>query len=141
MNVLSRNAPSELTTTTNALLSIKTPTMRSIINRNHSIVCTLVHWIIHSKILPYGRYYCSTRVNSFTIFMLSLFYCRQNLCQVNRQFFRRSSWWSRYIWIIVHLTLSKHHSLTQVGYGNCRTCCNILCVYCLKAPYHTFLEC
>jgi hypothetical protein len=30
--------------------------------------------------------YTSTRVNSFTIFLLSLFYCRQNLCQVNRQF-------------------------------------------------------
>jgi hypothetical protein len=37
------------------------------------------------------------RVNSFTIFLLSLFYCRQNLCQVNRQFFRRTSWWSRYV--------------------------------------------
>jgi hypothetical protein len=33
----------------------------------------------------------TTRVNSFTIFLLSLFYCRQNLCQVNRQFFRRTS--------------------------------------------------
>jgi hypothetical protein len=29
-------------------------------------------------------------LNSFTIFLLSLFYCRQNLCQVNRQFFRRT---------------------------------------------------
>jgi hypothetical protein len=28
---------------------------------------------------------------------LSLFYCRQNICQVNRQFFRRTSWWSRYV--------------------------------------------
>jgi len=27
--------------------------------------------------------YATTRVNSFTIFLLSLFYCRQNLCQVN----------------------------------------------------------
>jgi hypothetical protein len=26
--------------------------------------------------------YATTRVNSFTIFLLSLFYCRQNLCQV-----------------------------------------------------------
>jgi hypothetical protein len=33
--------------------------------------------------------YATTRVNSFTIFLLSLFYCRQNLCQVNRQFFRQ----------------------------------------------------
>jgi hypothetical protein len=41
--------------------------------------------------------YATTRVNSFTIFLLSLFYCRQNLCQVNRQFFRRTSWWSRYV--------------------------------------------
>ena len=31
--------------------------------------------------------YATTRVNSFTIFLLSLFYCRQNPCQVNRQFF------------------------------------------------------
>jgi hypothetical protein len=38
--------------------------------------------------------YATTRVNSFTIFLLSIFYCRQNLCQVNRQFFRRTSWWS-----------------------------------------------
>ena len=36
--------------------------------------------------------YATTRVNSFTIFLLSLFNCRQNLCQVNRQFFRRTSW-------------------------------------------------
>ena len=36
--------------------------------------------------------YATTRVNSFTIFLLSLFYCRQNFCQVNRQFFRRTSW-------------------------------------------------
>jgi hypothetical protein len=35
--------------------------------------------------------HATTRVNSFTIFLLSLFYCRQNLCQVNRQFFRRTS--------------------------------------------------
>jgi hypothetical protein len=35
--------------------------------------------------------YATTRVNSFTIFLLSLFYCRQNLCQVNRQFYRRTS--------------------------------------------------
>jgi hypothetical protein len=35
-------------------------------------------------------------INSFTIFLLSLFYCRHNLCQVNRQFFGRTSWWSRY---------------------------------------------
>ena len=35
--------------------------------------------------------YVTTRVNSFTIFLLSLFYCRQNLCQVNRQFFLRTS--------------------------------------------------
>jgi hypothetical protein len=35
--------------------------------------------------------YATKRVNSFTIFLLSLFYCRQNLCQVNRQFFRRTS--------------------------------------------------
>jgi hypothetical protein len=41
--------------------------------------------------------YATTRVNSFTIFLLSLCYCRQNLCQVNRQFFRRTSWWSRYV--------------------------------------------
>ena len=41
--------------------------------------------------------YATTRVNSFTIFLLSLFYCWQNLCQVNRQFFRRTSWWSRYV--------------------------------------------
>ena len=41
--------------------------------------------------------YATTRVNSFTIFLLSLFYCRQNRCQVNRQFFRRTSWWSRYV--------------------------------------------
>jgi hypothetical protein len=41
--------------------------------------------------------YATTRENSFTIFLLSLFYCRQNLCQVNRQFFRRTSWWSRYV--------------------------------------------
>ena len=41
--------------------------------------------------------YATTRVNSFTIFLLSLFYCRHNLCQVNRQFFRRTSWWSRYV--------------------------------------------
>jgi hypothetical protein len=41
--------------------------------------------------------YTTTRVNSFTIFLLSLFYCRQNLCQVHRQFFRRTSWWSRYV--------------------------------------------
>jgi S-methylmethionine-dependent homocysteine/selenocysteine methylase len=41
--------------------------------------------------------YATTRVNSFTIFLLSLFYYRQNLCQVNRQFFRRTSWWSRYV--------------------------------------------
>jgi hypothetical protein len=41
--------------------------------------------------------YATTRVNSFTIFLLSLFYCRQNLWQVNRQFFRRTSWWSRYV--------------------------------------------
>ena len=39
----------------------------------------------------------TTRVNSFTIFLLSLFYCRHNLCQVNRHFFRRISWWSRYV--------------------------------------------
>ena len=41
--------------------------------------------------------YATTRVNSFTIFLLSLFYCIQNLCQLNRQFFRRTSWWSRYV--------------------------------------------
>jgi hypothetical protein len=41
--------------------------------------------------------YATTRVNSFTIFLLSLFYCRQNLFQVNRQLFRRTSWWSRYV--------------------------------------------
>jgi hypothetical protein len=35
--------------------------------------------------------YATTRVNSSTIFLLSLFYCRQHLCQVNRQFFRRTS--------------------------------------------------
>ena len=45
--------------------------------------------------------YATTRVNSFTIFLLSLFYCRQNLCQVNRQFFRRTSWWSRYVLFFV----------------------------------------
>jgi hypothetical protein len=39
--------------------------------------------------------YAATRVNSFIIFLLSLFYCRQNLCQVNRQFFRRTSWCER----------------------------------------------
>jgi hypothetical protein len=39
--------------------------------------------------------YATTRVNSFTLFLLSLFYCRQNLCQVNRQFFRRTSRWSK----------------------------------------------
>jgi hypothetical protein len=38
--------------------------------------------------------YATTRVNSSIIFLLSLFYCRENLCQVNRQFFRRTSWWS-----------------------------------------------
>ena len=30
--------------------------------------------------------YATTRVNSFAMVLLSLFYCRQNLCQVNRQF-------------------------------------------------------
>ena len=54
MNVLSRNAPSELTTT-NALLSIKTPTMSSIINTNHSIqLLTLcVRLYIEACILKY----------------------------------------------------------------------------------------
>jgi hypothetical protein len=41
--------------------------------------------------------YAGVRVNSFTIFLLSLFYYRQNLCQLNRQLFRRTSWWSRYV--------------------------------------------
>jgi hypothetical protein len=61
-------------------------------------------WIVSFKRvfnLPCGRVVYrvekSTRVNSFTIFLLSLFYCRQNLCQVNRQFFRRTSWWSLYV--------------------------------------------
>ena len=46
--------------------------------------------------------YATTRVNSFTIFLLSLFYCRQYLCQVNRQFFHQTSWWSRYVPFFVY---------------------------------------
>ena len=51
--------------------------------------------------------YATTWVNSFTIFLLSLFNCRQNLCQVNRQLFRRTSWWSHYVpffvWCLMEL--------------------------------------
>jgi hypothetical protein len=49
-------------------------------------------------------------LNSFTIFMLSLFYCRQNLCQVNRQFFRRTSWWSLSLYgvFINHMWILKN---------------------------------
>jgi hypothetical protein len=39
-------------------------------------------------VLGYNSTYFSNKI---------LFYCRQNLCQVNRQFFRRTSWWSRYV--------------------------------------------
>ena len=53
--------------------------------------------------------YATTRVNSFTIFLLSLFYCRQNFCQVNRQFFRRTSWQ-------VYLLYSEYHSYILCSY-------------------------
>jgi hypothetical protein len=49
--------------------------------------------------------YATTRVNSFTIFLLSLFYCRQNLCQVNRQFFRRNEEYAPNYWRIRYETL------------------------------------
>jgi hypothetical protein len=49
--------------------------------------------------------YATTRVNSFTIFLLSLFYCRQNLCQVNRQFFRRNEDYAPNYWRIRYETL------------------------------------
>jgi hypothetical protein len=53
---------------------------------------SLSDWVRTIRSLVQGRIHkLTTRVNSFTIFLLSLFYCRQNLCQVNRQFFRRTS--------------------------------------------------
>jgi hypothetical protein len=53
------------------------------------------------------KMYATTRVNSFAIFLLSLFYCGQNLCQVNRQFFRRTSWWSNYC-DLMHITIKSN---------------------------------
>jgi len=55
--------------------------------------------------------YATTRVNSFTIFLLSLFHCRQNLCQVNRQFFRRTSWWTRYVPFFVWSNILFIHTI------------------------------
>jgi hypothetical protein len=67
--------------------------------------------------------YATTRVNSFTIFLLSLFYCRQNLCQVNRKFFRRTSWWSHYVpffvWCIkISLKEIIHKAFSHRNYGS-----------------------
>jgi hypothetical protein len=54
--------------------------------------------------------YATKRVNSFAIFLLSLFHCRHNLCQVNRQFFRRTSWWSRYdVFVLWHMIYCFFH--------------------------------
>jgi hypothetical protein len=55
------------------------------------------------------------RVNSFTIFLLSLFYCRQNLCQVNKQFFRRTSWWSRYVPVVLGYNSTYFSNKIQKG--------------------------
>jgi hypothetical protein len=49
--------------------------------------------------------YNEAKTMNFTIFLLSLFYCKQNICQVNRQCFRRTSWWSRYVPFFVYNVL------------------------------------
>jgi hypothetical protein len=58
--------------------------------------------------------YATTWVNSFTIFLLSLFYCRQNLCRVNIPLFRRTSWWSRYVPFFVKR--NEHHWIMKSGW-------------------------
>jgi hypothetical protein len=57
--------------------------------------------------------YSTTHVNNFTIFLLSLFYCRQNLCQVNRQFFR----WVRTIRSLVQGRIHKLKNVLIVDLG------------------------
>jgi hypothetical protein len=88
-----------------------------------ALICDAVGWYVELKNLKFWwgiperkifrvfqnphAIYATTRVNSFTIFLFPLFYCTHHLCQVNRQFFRRTSWWSRYVpffaWCLMEL--------------------------------------
>jgi hypothetical protein len=91
--------------------------------------------------------YATTRVNSLTIFLLSLFHCRHNLCQGNRQFFRRTSWWSRYVpffvWCLMefrypynpHWRQRRKLTTMIVSYFASFSflCCSIMCLYVLSS--------
>ena len=91
--------------------------------------------------------YATTRVNSLTIFLLSLFHCRHNLCQVNRQFFRRTSWCSLYVpffvWCLMefrypynpHWRQKRKLTTMIVSYFASFSflCCPIMCLYVLSS--------
>ena len=99
--------------------------------------------------------YATIRVNSITIFPLSLFYCRQKIFQVNRQFFRRTSWWSRYVpffvWCLMELRYPyiphwrQKRKLTTmiVSYFASFSflCCPIMCLYVLSSVLWCPLRC
>jgi hypothetical protein len=63
--------------------------------------------------------YATTRVNSFTIFLLSLCYCRQNLCQVNRQFFRRTDIFSSSKVCVKEICSADNKSKTVIRHVEC----------------------
>jgi hypothetical protein len=63
----------------------------------------------------------ATRVNSFRIFLLSLFYYRHNFAKVNGQSFRRTSWWCRYASFLKSRSYSQVSSIKTFDFSTINT--------------------